>query len=115
MGRGRRRRPRPASAHLPPAQTGESATIRSGLYVRRWVPELAGLPDADVLDPRSASERSQLALPLYGASAYPAPILDHEAAAQAFLERYAEARRRPGGGARLSSFDRPEHARRASR
>jgi deoxyribodipyrimidine photo-lyase len=86
-----------------------------GLYVRRWVPELAGLPDADVLDPRSASERSQLALPLYGASAYPAPILEHEAAAQAFLERYAEARRRPGGGARLSSFDRPEHARRASR
>lgn len=86
-----------------------------GAYVRRWVLELAGLPDADVLDPRSAGARAQLALPLFGANAYPAPILEHEAAARAFLERYAEVRRRPGGGARLSSFDRPERARRANR
>ncbi len=86
-----------------------------GAFVRRWVPELAGLPDPDVLDPRSAHERAQLALPLFGGSGYPAPILDHEAAARAFLARYAEARRRPGGGARLSSGDRPEGARRANR
>jgi deoxyribodipyrimidine photo-lyase len=86
-----------------------------GAYVRRWVSELAGLPDADVLDPRSAAERGQLALPLFGAHGYPAPILDHEPAAQAFLERYAAARRQPGGGARLSEFDRPERARRANR
>jgi deoxyribodipyrimidine photo-lyase len=86
-----------------------------GIYVRRWIPELAGLPDADVLDPRGADARAQLALPLFGASGYPAPILEHEAAARAFLQRYAQARRRPGGGARLSSSDRPERARRASR
>ena len=30
----------------------------------------------------------QLALPLFGARRYPAPILDHEAAARAFLARY---------------------------
>jgi deoxyribodipyrimidine photo-lyase len=86
-----------------------------GVYVRRWVPELAGLPDADVLDPRSVSGRPQLALPLFGAHAYPAPILEHEAAAQAFLERYAAARRQTGGGSRLSSPDRPERVRRANR
>lgn len=86
-----------------------------GAYVRRWLPELSGVPDADVLDPGSAAARAQLALPLFGASGYPAPILDHEAAAAAFLERYAQARRLPGGGPRLFGSDRPERARRASR
>ncbi len=55
-------------------------------YVRRWIPELAGLPDAAIFERHAG--RPQLSLPLFGARAYPAPILDHEAAARAFLERY---------------------------
>ncbi|HEX3550862.1 MAG TPA: deoxyribodipyrimidine photo-lyase [Candidatus Elarobacter sp.] len=57
-------------------------------YVRRWIPELAGVPDASILDP-FADRRLQLALPLFGAQSYPAPVVDHEPVARAFLERYA--------------------------
>jgi deoxyribodipyrimidine photo-lyase len=58
-------------------------------YVRRWVPELATVPDADVLDPLGARRRAQLALPLFDAEAYPEPLVDHGEAARAFLRRYA--------------------------
>ncbi len=57
-------------------------------YVRRWIPELAGVPDAAILDPFS-DRRLQLALPLFGPQSYPAPVVDHEPVARAFLERYA--------------------------
>jgi deoxyribodipyrimidine photo-lyase len=57
-------------------------------YVRRWIPELAGQPDRTILDPLAAGGARQLALSLFGPREYPAPILDHEAAARAFLERY---------------------------
>ena len=55
-------------------------------YVRRWIPELAGLPDAVIFERRDG--RAQLALPLFGERGYPAPVLDHESAARAFLARY---------------------------
>ncbi|MGH7708591.1 MAG: cryptochrome/photolyase family protein [Vulcanimicrobiaceae bacterium] len=59
-----------------------------GRYVRRWIPELAAAPDRAVLDPTAAARTNQLDLPLFDESAYPAPILNHEAAARAFLNRY---------------------------
>jgi deoxyribodipyrimidine photo-lyase len=55
-------------------------------YVRRWIPELTGLPDAVIFERRDG--RAQMALPLFGERGYPAPILDHESAARAFLARY---------------------------
>ncbi len=55
-------------------------------YVRRWIPELAGVPDAAIFERRDG--RAQLALPLFGERGYPAPILDHEQAARGFLRRY---------------------------
>lgn len=55
-------------------------------YVRRWIPELAGLPDATIFDRGEGGP--QLSLPLFGARRYPQPILDHEEAARAFLARY---------------------------
>ncbi|MBC5810086.1 MAG: deoxyribodipyrimidine photo-lyase [Candidatus Eremiobacteraeota bacterium] len=62
-----------------------------GAYVRAWLPELAALPDADVLDPSAGSRRPQLALPLYDEGArYPQPVVDHGTAARAFLQRYAD-------------------------
>ncbi len=65
-----------------------------GAYVRRWIPELAAVPDADVFDPHSAQRRRQLALPLFDGTAYPAPVVEHESAARAFLRRYADYRAR---------------------
>ena len=55
-------------------------------YVRRWIPELAALPDAAILDRRDGE--AQLALPLFGPRTYPPPMLDHEHAARDFLARY---------------------------
>ncbi len=58
-------------------------------YIRRWIPELAHVPDDTILDPYSRSMARQLGLDLFGAEHYPAPILDHEVAARAFLARYS--------------------------
>lgn len=55
-------------------------------YVRRWIPELATLPDATIFE--RLDRQPQLALALFGARQYPTPILDHEVAARAFLARY---------------------------
>ncbi|MBV8150171.1 MAG: deoxyribodipyrimidine photo-lyase [Candidatus Eremiobacteraeota bacterium] len=60
----------------------------SGRYVRRWIPELASLPDRALFEPRAAEQRPQMTLPLYGDQTYPSPVVDHESAARAFLERY---------------------------
>jgi len=59
----------------------------SGTYVRRWIPELANVPDANLFD-GDAAEQRQLALPLYAAAPYARPVLDHETTARAFLARY---------------------------
>jgi deoxyribodipyrimidine photo-lyase len=58
-------------------------------YVRRWLPEAANLTDAELLDPLAAHAQPQLAFALFGARAYPAPVVDHDEAARAFLARYA--------------------------
>lgn len=58
----------------------------TGSYVRRWIPELAGLPDAAIFERRDGEP--QLTLPLFGPRTYPPPILDHERAARDFLARY---------------------------
>lgn len=55
-------------------------------YVRRWIPELAALPDAAILERRDGDP--QLALQLFGPRTYPLPMLDHETAARDFLARY---------------------------
>jgi len=59
-----------------------------GTYARRWIAELADRPAAAGAG-EPAANRPQLALPLFGDRAYPAPVVDHEAAARAYLRRYA--------------------------
>lgn len=67
----------------------------SATYVRRWIPELAGLPDAAVIDPGAGDDEPQLALQLFGPRSYPEPVVDHETVAREFLERYAREVRAP--------------------
>ena len=55
-----------------------------GNYVRRWVPELAGLAAPDIFEPWAASG----GLP----AAYPAPIVEHAAERIRALELYERAR-----------------------
>ncbi len=58
-------------------------------YMRRWIAELASAP-ASYFFPARSRASAQLALPLYTACNYPAPVLRHDVAARAFLRRYAE-------------------------
>ena len=55
-----------------------------GAYVRRWVPEIAGLPDKVIHKPWQASEEVLLAAGVVLGKTYPKPLVDHaEARAQA--------------------------------
>jgi deoxyribodipyrimidine photo-lyase len=54
-----------------------------GSYVRRYVPELAGLPDGSIHDPDASARR---------AAGYPAPIVDHRAAVADYRARRSAAR-----------------------
>ncbi len=60
-----------------------------GTYVRRWVPELAGMPDAHVHEPWMAPGHVQAAAGCVIGRDYPAPIVDHAAARQRTLAAYA--------------------------
>ena len=66
-----------------PARQGEKFDP-DGTYVRRWVPELADLPDRFVHDPSAA--------PGGRPARYPAPIVDHAAEREEALVRYDEVR-----------------------
>ncbi|MBV8424779.1 MAG: deoxyribodipyrimidine photo-lyase [Candidatus Eremiobacteraeota bacterium] len=60
----------------------------SGRYIRRWLPELASRSDRTLFEPDAEARQAQLSLSLFGDAAYPAPVVDHDRAAHAFLERY---------------------------
>ncbi len=53
-----------------------------GAYVRRWIPELAHLPDKHIHEPWRAPSLT---------GDYPAPILDHVEARERTLARYRAA------------------------
>ncbi len=60
----------------------------AGLYVRRWVGELRHVPLESWYGRTNGS--AQLALALFSEDGYPPPVVDHAAAARAFLRRYRE-------------------------
>ncbi len=64
-----------------------------GEFVRRWVPELAGVPTEAIFEPWKLGEADRAAL---GAANYPLPIVDHVEAARRARKRIAEYRRRDG-------------------
>ncbi len=57
-------------------------------YVRRYCPELARLPTRAALAPWKIGTQQQIELSFFTPQQYPAPIVDHETAALAFLRRY---------------------------
>jgi deoxyribodipyrimidine photo-lyase len=79
----------------------------AGAYVRRWVPELQGVPGERLAEPWTMSRAEQRAAGCGIGEDYPAPIVDHAAERRRALERYAAAglsdgRRSPGTPAPLS-------------
>jgi deoxyribodipyrimidine photo-lyase len=59
-----------------------------GDYIRRWVPELAGVPVARLAEPWKMSEQEQDQAGCVIGRDYPAPVVDHAAARLATIERY---------------------------
>lgn len=65
------------------------------LFVRRWVPELAGLDDEFLVEPWTAPPLVQRMAGCVVGRDYPAPIVDHAAAVRIAKQRLAEVKRRP--------------------
>jgi deoxyribodipyrimidine photo-lyase len=61
----------------------------SGRFIRRYLPEIAGLPDTLIHAPWLARELDLLAAGVVLGRDYPQPVVDHAVARQRTLERYA--------------------------
>lgn len=59
-----------------------------GEYVRRWVPELAGVPDERLAEPWRMSDDEQRAAGCRIGDDYPAPVVDHREERRHALDRY---------------------------
>ncbi|HEY5143065.1 MAG TPA: deoxyribodipyrimidine photo-lyase [Solirubrobacteraceae bacterium] len=62
-----------------------------GVYVRRWVPELAGVPVERLAEPWTMSPAQQAAACCVIGRDYPAPVVDHAIERRVALERYRAA------------------------
>jgi deoxyribodipyrimidine photo-lyase len=60
-----------------------------GEYVRQWVPEIRGLPDAWIHRPWEAPEEILKQSRVILGTTYPKPIIDHDQARKKALEAYA--------------------------
>ena len=65
----------------------------AGAYVRRWVPELARLPDGLLHRPDGVSEDLLRAAGIALGTTYPRPLVDHAEARDRALEAYQQVRR----------------------
>jgi deoxyribodipyrimidine photo-lyase len=61
---------------------------KAGDYVRRWVPEIAGLPDKHLHTPWEAPGEVLEEAGIEIGEDYPEPIVDHRSARQAALDAY---------------------------
>ena len=63
-----------------------------GAYVRRWVPELAAVPDARIHEPWTMTVEEQATAGVRIGIDYPAPIVDHAVARDRALAVYGAAK-----------------------
>ncbi|MDH3701387.1 MAG: FAD-binding domain-containing protein, partial [Alphaproteobacteria bacterium] len=64
----------------------------NGSYVRRWVPELATLPDKFIHQPWAAPAEILSASNIKLGETYPQPIVDHPTARRRALDAFAQTR-----------------------
>ncbi|MFM8543621.1 MAG: FAD-binding domain-containing protein [Vulcanococcus sp.] len=85
----------------------------AGEYVRRWVPELAGVPLAHLHTPWRMSASEQEAAGCVLGEDYPTPIVDHEQAAREARERVWGVRTGPGFRERADAIQERHGSRRS--
>ncbi len=59
-----------------------------GVYVRRWIPELAGVPDERLAEPWAMTPEEQEAAGCRIGTDYPDPIVDHAEERRVAIDRY---------------------------
>jgi deoxyribodipyrimidine photo-lyase len=64
----------------------------AGVYVRRWVPEIRGLPDSLIQQPWSATPLELASAGVDLGKTYPHPIIDHKVGRERALAAYAKLR-----------------------
>ena len=85
----------------------------AGEYVRRWVPELAGVPLAHLHTPWAMTPAEQEAAGCVLGVHYPLPIVDHEQAAREARERVWGVRKGPGFRERADAIQERHGSRRS--
>ena len=94
--------PQPLSRRILSPRRQQERFDPSGAYVRRYVPELARVPDHHLAEPAAMAPELARAVGCVIGRDYPPPIVDHSLARRATLERYASAitPRAPRGSSR---------------
>ena len=62
-----------------------------GIFIRRWVPELASLPDEHLDRPEATPLHVQAEVGVEIGEDYPRPVVDYDSARQTFLQRFEAA------------------------
>jgi deoxyribodipyrimidine photo-lyase len=84
-----------------------------GAFVKRWCPELAGVPARWIHEPWRMPALEQEAARCRIGRDYPAPIVDHAAAARVARERIWSIRRQPGFAAQAEAIQARHGSRRS--
>jgi deoxyribodipyrimidine photo-lyase len=83
--------PQPPSRRIYNPVRQQARFDRDGAYVRRYVPELRGVPDEFLSEPWTMPEEAQREAGCVIGKDYPGPIVDHATARREALARYGEA------------------------
>ena len=87
----------------------------SGVFIRRWLPELTGVPDENLAEPHRMDPMTQHFARCAIGEDYPAPIVDHRRAYKEARDRIFSLRKNPAARAEADRVQRKHGSRRRPR